>query len=213
MPLPLPENRTWWELECPMCKVGFCTFIETQIYCSFKCKDNYKHKINYKRKPLFRKNCPKCNKVFKQKLSNQIYCSRKCQKKTLPTGNRTGRPTLYKDKYCKMLIKHMASGMSYETFGATIDVCKSTVYKWEAKHPEFLQAKKIGFQKCQEFWEKMGIHGAAGKLKNFNAAVYIYNCKNRFRKSDTFGNDPDHKNNNFNFNLSYDPSKLKDDDA
>ena len=124
-----------------------------------------------------------------------------------------GRPTKYKKKYCDLLIKHMASGLSYETFGATIDVCKTTVYTWE-KHPEFLHAKKIGFQKCQEFWEKMGVHGAAGKLKNFNAAAYIYNCKNRFRKSETYGHDPDNeKSNTFNFNLSYDPKKLKDGDA
>jgi len=51
------------------------------------------------------------------------------------------------------------------------------------------------------------------KLKNFNAAAYIYNCKNRFRKSDTFGHDPDYENRNtFNFNLSYDPKKLKEGD-
>jgi len=123
-----------------------------------------------------------------------------------------GRPTKYKKKYCQMLIKHMAKGMSYETFGATIEVCKRTVYEWEV-HDEFLQAKKIGFQRCQAFWEELGIHGAAGKLKNFSAAAYIYNCKNRFRKSETYGHDPDNeKSNTFNFNLAYDPKALREGD-
>jgi DNA-binding XRE family transcriptional regulator len=80
----------------------------------------------------------------------------------------------------------MAKGMSYETFGATIDVCKTTVYTWEKEFPEFLDAKRIGFQKCQAFWEELGIHGASGRLKNFSASAYIYNCKNRFRRTETF---------------------------
>ena len=105
----------------------------------------------------------------------------------------------------------MEEGLSYETFGASIDVACSTVYDWEKAHPEFREAKKTGFKKCQLFWEKLGRSGAAGKMKNFNAAAYIYNCKNRFRKSETYGNDPDHQKNEININLSYDPKNvLKD---
>jgi len=215
MPLALPENRTWYEIECPVCKVGFCTFIKSQKFCSFPCKDKGKKyrldQVEASRKKIKKIKCGKCEKEFIGKVGYNKYC-RECKSRPSPTGRPVGRPSMYKKKYCKDLIKHMAKGMSYETFGATIDVCKSTVYGWEA-HKEFLEAKKIGFQKCQAFWEELGIHGASGRMKNFSAAAYIYNCKNRFRKSDTYGHDPDNeKSNTFNFNLAYDPKALKDGD-
>ena len=88
----------------------------------------------------------------------------------------------------------MRQGLSYETFGATIGICKSTVYYWE-KYEEFSAAKKIAWQEYQLFWEKMGVDGTKGKIKGFNSTSYIYNVKNRFRNSDTFGNDPDNQKN------------------
>ena len=121
-----------------------------------------------------------------------------------------GRPTKYKKAYCNKLVEHMKQGYSYETFGVTIGVSKQTVYDWE-KHEEFLDSKKRAFAECQLFWEKMGIHGAAGRLKRFNSTAYIYNMKNRFRKSDTWK--PvveEEERQTFNFNLSYDPKRLKD---
>ena len=109
------------------------------------------------------------------------------------TKNKTGRPTKYKPEYCKKLIEHMKEGLSYETFGAVIGVCKSTVYEWENVHKDFSDAKKIAWQEYQLFWEKMGVNGSRGKLKGFNSTSYIYNVKCRFRNSDTFGNDPDNE--------------------
>lgn len=89
----------------------------------------------------------------------------------------------------------MKEGLSYETFGAVIGVCKTTVYEWQYKHREFAEAKKLAWQEYQLFWEKMGVNGTKGKLKGFNSTSYIYNVKCRFRNSDTFGNDPDNQKN------------------
>ena len=122
-----------------------------------------------------------------------------------------GRPTKYKPEYCEQLIKHMAEGLSFETFAAVISVNPDTIYEWAKRHNSFSEAKKIGFNKSQLFWEKLGRSGAAGKMKNFNAASYIYNCKCRFRKSETYGNDPDIISSNT-FTISYDPKRLKDSD-
>lgn len=106
------------------------------------------------------------------------------------TKKKTGRPSKYRPEYCQKLIDHMSEGLSYETFGATIGVCKSTVYLWE-ENEEFSEAKSVAWQLYQLFWERMGVYGSKGDLKGFNSTSYIYNMKCRFRKSDTFGNDPD----------------------
>ena len=93
-----------------------------------------------------------------------------------------GRPSKYRKEYCQALIDHMATGLSFETFGATIDVACSTVYKWVDDYPDFSEAKKKAEAKCRVFWERMGTGIAAGKLKNGNSGVWIYNMKCRFPK-------------------------------
>lgn len=123
---------------------------------------------------------------------------------------RTGRPTKYKKKYCDDLIKHMKQGLSYETFGASIGVSKQTVYDWEKKHPEFIDSKRLAWGEYQLFWEKMGVHGSAGKLKGFNSTSFIYNMKCRFRNSETWAPNKEEESQNFTFNLNYDPKDLKD---
>ena len=102
-----------------------------------------------------------------------------------------GRPTIYRKKYCDQLIDHMAKGLSFESFAGVLGVCKQTLYNWEALHVDFVDAKKRGTEKSRLFWEKLGIAGACGKIKNFNAASYIFNKKNRFRDewADAFKHD------------------------
>lgn len=99
---------------------------------------------------------------------------------------KTGRPTSYKPEYCQMLIDHMAQGYSYECFGATIDVARSTVFKWADDFPEFSDAKRIAFDKCLVFWEKLGIeHVLTSKnAKSLNTGVWVFNMKNRFKWTD-----------------------------
>jgi len=58
-----------------------------------------------------------------------------------------GAPPKYKPEYCEALIEHMAQGFPYETFAATIDVCRRTLYNWEKEHKEFLHAKRLGAEK------------------------------------------------------------------
>lgn len=95
-----------------------------------------------------------------------------------------GRPSKYKPEHCDTLIKEMSQGLSYEAAVAIIGVDDSTACRWEAKHPEFRNAKKEAFAKNLVFWEKMGIAGALGKIKNFNATTWIFNMKNRHRWRD-----------------------------
>jgi transposase len=95
-----------------------------------------------------------------------------------------GRPTKYKPEFCEMLIKHMEQGYSFESFAATIDTHRGTLYNWEKEHTEFLNAKKIGLDKSLLWWERLGAHGAAGKVKGFNPAAWVFSVKNKHQWRD-----------------------------
>lgn len=104
------------------------------------------------------------------------------------------RPTKYNPKYCAELIDHMAHGLSFEAFAGRIGVSKQTLYDWEKAQPEFLDAKEVGLQKAQLYWERLGIRyvvnksdsestvgmGGSSKSRSLNASVWIFNMKNRF---------------------------------
>ena len=106
-----------------------------------------------------------------------------------------GRPSKYKPEHCSMLIEHMASGLSFESFAAAIGVNRDSLYEWTKVHEEFSDAKKEGFDKNLLFWEKHGINGLystseydreSGNTisKSLNATVWIFNMKNRHKWRD-----------------------------
>lgn len=91
-----------------------------------------------------------------------------------------GRPTAYDPKYCQMLIDHMESGLSFESFGAIVHTCRATLYNWCETHKEFLDAKSQGQVRSQHFWEKGMRALAFGKLPGGNAATMLFTMKCRF---------------------------------
>jgi hypothetical protein len=95
-----------------------------------------------------------------------------------------GRPSLYKPEYCALLIEHCSKGLSFEAFAGLLGVAVDTIQEWSNAHKDFSVAKNIASAKCRIFWERLGIRIAAGQLKNANAAVYIFNMKNRFKWRD-----------------------------
>jgi hypothetical protein len=98
------------------------------------------------------------------------------------------RPTKYKPEYDEMLIEHMSKGLSYECFGAVVDVHIDTLYEWEKVNPSFSEAKRKAFMKNRFFWEYIGIQHITHVDSKFesspklNSTVYIFNMKNRFPK-------------------------------
>lgn len=80
-----------------------------------------------------------------------------------------------------MLVEHMASGLSFTSFAAVIDVNEDTLHEWVKVHEDFSDTKKQAFSKNKLFWEKKGIEGLWGdKMNVFNSTVWIFNMKNRF---------------------------------
>lgn len=110
-------------------------------------------------------------------------------------ARKVGRPTDYQPHYCDMLIEHMERGLSYTTFSAKVDVNLDTLYEWERNFPEFSEAKKRAFAKCQLFWEELGINhvlniserdddAKTSKSVTLNTGVWVFNMKNRFKWTD-----------------------------
>ncbi len=97
-----------------------------------------------------------------------------------------GRPTLYEEKYCDQIIKHLSDGRSLTSFAAKIGVNLDTIYEWAKVHPEFSEAKKTAMVKCQDWWEEQGRDGLweDPKGKKLNSTVWIFNMKCRFGYND-----------------------------
>lgn len=92
-----------------------------------------------------------------------------------------GRPPEYKPEYCSMLIEHMVSGLSFDSFAGVIMTSKESLYNWCDKYDDFVYAKKIGTSASLLKWERMGIEGLYGNKENtFNSTVWIFNMRNRF---------------------------------
>lgn len=97
---------------------------------------------------------------------------------------KNGRPTKFREEYCEMLIEHMSKGLSYESFSATCNTHRDTLYHWETIHPSFSDAKKEGNEKRLAFYEKLGLKGMTGKIEKFSAAMWIFYMKNVHKWTD-----------------------------
>lgn len=97
---------------------------------------------------------------------------------TTQSPRRTGRPTLYRPEYCEEVVKHCAEGLSFEAFAGRVSVSIETIYEWARRYPEFAEAKKRGAAASRIWWENAGKIGMLAP--GFNAAVWIFNMKNRF---------------------------------
>lgn len=90
-----------------------------------------------------------------------------------------GRPTKYSSDMCEKVIEYMSQGDSKTAVAAKLDISKETLYEWVNTIPEFSYALKKGMNLCQQWWEDLGkeviLQGQG------NAAVWIFNMKNRFR--------------------------------
>ncbi len=99
-------------------------------------------------------------------------------------AKKTGRPTSYKKEFCELLIDHMSQGLSFDVFGAIVDVCKDTTYEWVKVHKEFSDAKKLGSIKRNLLVEKRYIEQTNMPASKANAAMMIYWTKNTLGWSD-----------------------------
>lgn len=99
-----------------------------------------------------------------------------------PDGYSFGRPTEYKPEYCDMVIEHMSMGLSFESFAGLIGTCRSTLYNWMEKFPDFMDSKKRGDMACLLWWEREGFRALNQKF--YQSSIWIMSMKSRFQWRD-----------------------------
>ena len=93
-----------------------------------------------------------------------------------------GRPTKYKKQYCQDLIEHCSMGLSLESFSATIDCCRDTLYEWKKKHPDFFDAIKRAKEAHLIYVERRLASILNGNRGNVVAAIFMLKCKHQWKE-------------------------------
>jgi hypothetical protein len=83
-----------------------------------------------------------------------------------------------------MLIEHMASGLSIESFAGVINCSIDSLYEWVKVHSNFSEAKKRGTAQSLLYYEKLGRAMADPRIdtSKSNSTVWIYQMKCRFNR-------------------------------
>lgn len=108
-------------------------------------------------------------------------------------ANLGGRPTKYREKYCRMIIEYFdqpaiivdeeghekANDIPLiEGFARSIKVCVDTLYEWEKVHPRFSEALKRARECQKDIWQQLSMKGLV------NTAYSIFWGKNIFKWTD-----------------------------
>lgn len=107
-------------------------------------------------------------------------------------------------KLCSLWCNHLEKGFSKESF----PYCDpQTLHYYLKNYPvdfdtdRILQAERKG----RLFWEKIGMKGMMGEVKNFKSRVWEFNMKNRYQWRDSLRNGEDDKEFIINFGGSRSP--------
>ena len=80
----------------------------------------------------------------------------------------------YKPEFCEMVIEHMKTGRSFNTFPCKTGVSRKTLYEWVKIYPEFAAAKEMAFCWAQKHFEDLLIiKGRGKKIKDKKGEVVI----------------------------------------
>lgn len=94
---------------------------------------------------------------------------------------KTGPVPKYQPSYCEEIIKVAAEGGHIAQMRVAIDCrSKETWYRWINEYPEFKEAVEYAELISQAFYERLGLMGAMGEVKNFNATTYALIMNNKF---------------------------------
>jgi hypothetical protein len=110
------------------------------------------------------------------------------RKKAVEVQENNCNMTAYKKEYCDQLVEHMASGLDFHSFAKIVRVSKSTLDRWAADRPGFTEAKELGEAAYHHHWIELGVRGAKGLVKNYNASTWIFTMKNKFGWKDIIEN-------------------------
>jgi Homeodomain-like domain len=93
-----------------------------------------------------------------------------------------GRPTKYEPDFPLVVVELGRKGMSQIEIADVLDVDRSTIHRWRAKHPEFDEGMIDAIDRAQAYWERFHRNNAlAGRELG---SAFIFMMKNRFRDPD-----------------------------
>lgn len=102
--------------------------------------------------------------------------------------NKGGRPPVsryqFKPEYCEKLAELGKTGGTVAMFCADVGIYKDLFYEWVEKYPEFKDAKRLHESNWEAYSDKIGVAAQAGKIKNFNLGVWVWNRKNKLKERD-----------------------------
>jgi hypothetical protein len=91
-----------------------------------------------------------------------------------------GRPSSYDPAFCERVIELGEEGKSKAQIARVLRVSRKSLYLWMKIHPEFAEAMEEAQFAALAWWEDVGQAGLT--IPKFNAALYAFNMKNRFRE-------------------------------
>jgi len=94
----------------------------------------------------------------------------------------------YSKDFCNKLVKHMAEGYDFNSFAKVVGVSQNTLNRWVIDRPLFKEAKEVGEAAYYHHWIDLGIKGAKGLVKGYNASTWIFTMKNKFGWKDIVEN-------------------------
>lgn len=108
------------------------------------------------------------------------------KRKSYNRGNKFAakfKSTFERKRLLKEYLKHIRSGFSDKSF-ALCDM--DTFQSYCEKYPNDFPTDMIDHARRERllFWEKIGIDGTMGIIRNFNSRSWEFNMKNRFRWSE-----------------------------
>ena len=98
-----------------------------------------------------------------------------------------GRPTSYDPEFCQLIIDAMSTGLSVEAAAAKIGISARSLFYWQKKHAEFLQAIQEGRMRSQLWWELRAIALAGGEAGN--SQIVMLGLRNRSRSASGWNNE------------------------
>ncbi len=96
-------------------------------------------------------------------------------------AKKPGPKPRYESWMCEKIVEVAAEGGHIPAMMAAINIfSKDTWYRWKIDYPEFKEAIEKAEIVSQAFYEKLGLLGTMGQIKNFSATTYMITMNNKF---------------------------------
>lgn len=94
--------------------------------------------------------------------------------------NRGGRPSSYRPERALELKELLGQGYGKAQISAHWGISRQTLDNWLKRNEDLQKAFDAGQPQAEAWWMEVGTAGMLGKVKGFNATIWMANMNNRF---------------------------------